>query len=112
MKPNKIAMKTMAMKCKVANFLRKELYEYSDSDYVVKYKKKKPLAELNSKEFVKKLFPFLREMNSELSAYKRKRQDKADLLEKRLNSPQTKSMKKKLGLIPKVLKINLVNSEK
>ena len=51
-------------------------------------------------------------MNSELSAYKRKRQDKADLLEKRLNSPQTKSMKKKLGLIPKVLKINLVNSEK
>ena len=41
------------------------------------------------------------EMHWELNAYKSKRKAKSELLKKRQSSPQTKSMKKKLGLIPK-----------
>jgi len=109
MKQNKIAMKTMAIKARVANFLRTELYGYSNNDYQIKYGKKKSISEIDSKAFLEKLFTLVHEMNSELGAYKRKRQDKAKLLEKRLNSPQTKSMIKKLrGKVKK----DLVDSQK
>lgn len=111
MKQNKIAMKTMAMKAKVANFLRTKLYGYSNNDYQIKYNKKKSISEIDSKAFLEELFPLVHEMNSELGGYKRKRQNKKALLEKRLASPQTKSMRKKLGLIPKTPKINLVVSK-
>jgi len=40
-------------------------------------------------------------MHWDLNALKSRRKERADLKKKRLAAPQTKSMKKKLGLIPK-----------
>lgn len=60
--------------------------------------------EISDQEKVK-LFDEIYSMNYsmhwELNAYKRKRKDRKSLLEKRKASPQTKTMKKKLGLTPK-----------
>lgn len=88
---------TLAMKAKLANHIRKTLY-------------KKHLPTLSEKEKLQifdQIFGLNLQMHSELNAYKSKRKEKAALRKKREASPQTKSMRKKLGLIPKTPKINL-----
>lgn len=79
--------KTMAMKARLANYIRKTLY-------------KKHLQTLSDKEKVAildQIFGLNLQMHWELNAYKQKRKDKAALLQKRLAAPQTKSMAKRVG---------------
>lgn len=99
MKQNKVALKTMSIKARVANYIRKTFYK----------KKWEDLKLGERDQILKQIFDLNHEAHWELNAYKSKRRDKAELLKTRLAAPQTKSMKKKLGLIPK---INLVNSGK
>lgn len=97
MKQNKIAMKTMAIKARVANFLRTELYNYSDNEWAIKYNNKlKDIKSINKEEFFNKLYPLVQEMHSELNNYKKKRRYKNFIYQNRINSPQTKSSIKKL----------------
>lgn len=56
-------------------------------------------------EIFDEIFNMNHEIHWELNNYKTKRKDKRELLQKRLNSPQTKSMLKKI----KKSKINLEN---
>ena len=87
---------TLAIKARLANHIRKTLY-------------KKHLKEISDQDKISmfdQIFGLNLGMHWELNAYKSKRKDKADLLQKRKNAPQTRSMQKKLGLIPKK---NLVN---
>lgn len=87
-------IKTMAMKAKLANYIRKTLY-------------KKHLTALSGADKVAifdQIFGLNLQMHSELNAYKRKRKDKAELLRKRKAAPQTKSMQKKLGTRKKTSK--------
>ena len=101
MKQTNTALKTLAMKARVYNQIRKDLY-------------KKRLDQIKDKEkieFFDKVFQLNHETHWELIAYARKRQDAAKLLKERQAAPQTKSMRKKLGLIPKTPKINLENSK-
>lgn len=86
--------KTMAIKARLANHIRKTLY-------------KKHLLSLSDSEkiaMMDQIFGLNLEMHWELNAYKQKRKDKAELLKKRLAAPQTQSMKKKLGLTKKTSK--------
>lgn len=86
MKQTNIALKTLAMKARVYNKIRTFLY-------------KQRLENIKDKtkiEFFDEIFQMNHETHWELISYKRKRQDAAELVKKRLNSPQTKSMKKKL----------------
>ncbi len=89
--------KTLAMKAKLANHIRKTLY-------------KKHLPNLSNEDKIAmfdQIFGLNLQMHWELNAYKQKRKDKAELHKKRLAAPQTKSMKKKLGLIPKTPKADV-----
>jgi len=109
MKQNRIALKTLAMKAKVANFLRTKFYGYSNREWDLKYKSKKSLTEFITKDFIDELYNEVQLMNEELRFYKQKRQNKAKLLEKRLAAYPTKTMIKKLrGKVKK----NLVESIK
>lgn len=86
--------KTLAIKARLANHIRKTLY-----------KKHLPvLSEAEKLAIFDQIFGLNLQMHWELNAYKQKRKDKAELLKRRQAAPQTKSMKKKLGLIPKVPK--------
>lgn len=89
---------TLAIKARMANYIRKSLYGRERIEN---------FSEQEKNEFLKSIFNMYLEMHNELNAYKQKRKDKAALLAKRKASPQTRSMKKKLGLIPKTPKINL-----
>ncbi len=76
---NKIALKTMAMKSRVANIIRTELFPYSDSDYEIKYKGKKKLEDQDKIDIFNKIWPAYKEMNQSLKNYKTKRQNKAEI---------------------------------
>jgi len=92
--------KTMAIKARLANYVRKALY-------------KKPI-DISDKEklgIFEQVYNLNRDTHWELLAYKAKRKQKAALLKRRLEAPQTKTMKKKLGLTPKKPKINLESSK-
>lgn len=94
-------IKTLAIKARLANHIRKTLY-------------KTRLEQISQTEKVRlfeEIFGLNSSMHSELNDYKAKRKAKIELHKKRLASPQTKSMKKKLGLIPKTPKKNLENSK-
>lgn len=94
-----VQLKTMAIKSRLANHIRKTLY-------------KKKIDKISNEDKVKlfdEIFQLNNVMHWELKDYKEKRRDKARLLQQRLAAPQTKSMKKKLGLIPRTPKINLEN---
>jgi hypothetical protein len=78
-KEHKIALKTMAMKAKLVNFLRTELYDYSGNDYQIKYKGKKPLTDKIKLETFDKMYGMFIDMNNELSLYKTKRKYKAEV---------------------------------
>jgi hypothetical protein len=82
--------KTMAMKARVANAIRTALY-----------KKPIDIPDTEKLELFEKIYNLNRDMHWELIAYKNKRKAKAKLHKERLVAPQTKSMKKKLGLIKK-----------
>lgn len=101
MKQNNIAMKTMAIKARVYNIIRTKLYK----------QRLDKIPDFAKIQFFNEIFEANLLAHNELTSYKCKRQDKAELLKKRLASPQTKSMKKKLGLIPRKPKINLVDSK-
>lgn len=79
------------MKARVYNKIRTFLY-------------KKQLDKITDKEKIEFFDEIYKEniiTHWELINYKRKRQDKKELLQTRLTAPQTKSMMKKLGLIKK-----------
>lgn len=95
--------KTMAIKVRLANHIRKSLYLK---------KRLEDFSESKKVEFFNEVHAMYLQMHQELNAYKRKRKDQAELLKKRQASPLTKSMKKKLGLIKKTSKkIYLENSK-
>ena len=84
-------LKTLAIKARVANHIRKTLY-------------KKKLDQITDQEKISlfnEIYSLNHAMHWELNSYKDKRRDKRELLEKRKASPQTQSMMKKLGLIKK-----------
>jgi hypothetical protein len=94
---NKVALKTLAMKAKVANFIRKELYK-ARLDQITRERKI---------ELFDQIFKLNLGMHNELFWYKEKRKDQKKLLEKRLSSPQTKTMLKKLrGKVKKDLVVS------
>lgn len=101
MKQNKVALKTMAIKARIANYTRKTFYK----------KRWENLKEVEKEQILKEIFDLNHKMHYELKSFKLKRQAKAELYQKRLKAPQTKSMRKKLGLIPKTPKINLAISK-
>lgn len=73
MKQQKIALKTLAMKARVANFIRKELY-------------KEKLENISKDEkiaFFDKVFEMNLTMHNDLRAYKWKREWKADIEKER-----------------------------
>ena len=98
MKQNKIALKTLGIKARVYNRVRTYLYK----------KRLESISEKDKVEFFNELFQLNHEAHWELNNYKQKRKDQADLLKKRLASPQTKSMLKKIN---RNTKINLVVSK-
>lgn len=80
-------LKTMAMKARVYNKIRTFLY-------------KKQLDKITDKEKIEFFDEIYKEniiTHWELINYKRKRQDKKELLQIRLAAPQTKTMQKKLS---------------
>ena len=76
-KERSIALKTMSMKSRLANFIRTNLYNFSTNDYEIKYKGKKKITDQDKIEFFDKMYPIYKEMESELRAYKDKRKEKA-----------------------------------
>jgi hypothetical protein len=77
-KEHKIALKTMAMKAKLVNFLRTELYEYGNS-FEVKYKGKKPITDEVKLQTFDKMYGMLIDVHNELHLYKRKRKYKSEV---------------------------------
>lgn len=88
MTPNKT---TLAIKARLANKLRKYFYKAQLEKFTQEAKI----------DLFNQLFQDVSIMHWELNDYKAKRKEKAELKKKRLASPQTKSMRKKFGLIPK-----------
>lgn len=82
---------TLAIKARLANYIRKTLYKRKWED----------IKTGERDQIFKEIFDLNHAMHWELNAYKDKRRDKRELLAKRKAAPQTKSMKKKLGLIKK-----------
>ena len=78
-KEHKIALKTMAMKARLVNFLRTELYEYGKTEYEIKYRGKKPLTNEVKLEIFDKMYSTLIEVSNELSLYKSKRKYRAEV---------------------------------
>lgn len=78
-KEHNIALKTMAMKAKLVNFLRTELYDYSLNDYQIKYKGKKPITDEVKLQTFDKMYRILVDVRNELSLYKTKRKYRAEV---------------------------------
>lgn len=77
-KEHKIALKTMAMKARLVNFLRTELYEYG-SDFEVKYRGKKPITDEVKLQTFDKMYGMLVDVRNELSLYRSKRKYRAEV---------------------------------
>lgn len=91
-KEKQVALKTMAMKAKVANFIRTTLYK----------KRIDQISVVEKTMIFDTIFKMNTEMHNELNAYKQKRQDKAqrDLLrEARGWKPKIKSPNTKINLV-------------
>lgn len=71
-----IALKTMAIKARLANIIRTTLFEYSESEYQIKYKGKKRLTSEDKLKIFDEIFKHNQEMHAELNAYKSKRKFK------------------------------------
>lgn len=76
-KENKVALKTMAMKSRVVNIFRTEVYPFSENDYQVKYKGKKRFTDEDKIRIFDKIYGELTKTNNELTSYKHKRQYRA-----------------------------------
>lgn len=76
----------------MANQVRTLLYQY----------RKTTPTEREKLELFDQIFELNHSMHWELNSLKSKRKSRAKLLKKRQEAPQTKSMRKKLGLIPKI----------
>lgn len=79
MKNNNVSFKTMSMKARLANYIRKNLYEYSTSDFEVKYKGKKKLGEQDKIRIFDEIWAEYKQMDSDLRNYKEKRRYKAKI---------------------------------
>ena len=77
MKNNNVAFNNMSMKARLANYIRKNLYEYSTSDFDVKYKGKKKLGEQDKVRIFDEIWAEYKQMDSDLRNYKEKRRYKA-----------------------------------
>ena len=82
---------TLAIKARLANHIRKTLYK----------KRWENLKTEERDQILFDIFQMNKDMHWELNEYKDKRKAKRELLKKRQAAYPTKSMKKKLGLIPK-----------
>lgn len=82
---------SLAMKATLANYIRKTLYK----------KRIEQIPDSEKLQIFEEIFSRNLAMHWELNRYKDKRKDRAALLKQRLAAPQTKSIKKKLGLIKK-----------
>lgn len=78
-KINSIAFKSMSIKARLANLLRKELYEYSTNEWDIKYRGKKKLTDEDKIRLFNLFFVETKAMHNELNAYKEKRQYKAEI---------------------------------
>lgn len=78
-KEHKIALKTMAMKAKLVNFLRTELHDYSGNAYAIKYRGKKPITDEVKLQTFDKMYGMLIDVHNELHLYKRKRKYRAEV---------------------------------
>lgn len=74
---HKVALKTVAMKARVANLIRTEIYPYSNNEYQIKYKGKKKLADQDKIRIFDIIYNETIKMSNELTMYKSKRQYKA-----------------------------------
>ena len=72
-----IALKSMAMKARFANIVRTSLFEFGRNEYQIKYKGKKKLTDKDKLELFDKFWNEYIAMDTELTDYKHKRQDKA-----------------------------------
>lgn len=82
-KENKIALKTMAMKSRVANLIRTEIYPYSNNEYQIKYKGKKRFSDQDKIRIFDIIYNETIKMSNELTMYKSKRRYKAEIELKR-----------------------------
>lgn len=78
-KEHKIALKTMAMKARLVNFLRTELYGYSNNNYAIQYKGKKPITDEVKIKTFDEMYKILNEVNTELVLYKLKRKRRSEI---------------------------------
>jgi len=78
-KENRIALRTMSIKARVANILRTELFAYSDDEYEIKYKGKKKLEDQDKIDISNKIWSEYKEMVKLLRNYKTKRRNKAEI---------------------------------
>jgi hypothetical protein len=78
-KEHKIALKTMAIKARLVNFLRTELYEYSGNDVQIKFRGKKPITDELRLQMFDKMYGMLVDVNNELSSYKTKRKYRSEV---------------------------------
>ena len=87
-KENQIALKTMAIKARVANLIRTNLYEFGTTDWEIKYRNKKKLTEADKIRIFDMIFAANAEMHSELNSYKQNRKFKAKVEKLRLEKSQ------------------------
>jgi hypothetical protein len=78
-KEHKIALKTMAMKARLVNFLRTKLYDYGTTEWEIKYKGKKTITDDVKIKNFDEMYKMLRDVNNELSLYKTKRKHRTEV---------------------------------
>jgi hypothetical protein len=91
-KEHKIALKTMAMKARLVNFLRTELHDYGRNEWEIKYKGKTPITDEVKIKTFDEMYKMLRDVNNELSLYKTKRKYKAEV--ERLRAEKNSNLQK------------------
>lgn len=79
MRNNNVAFNTMSMKARLANYIRKTLFEYSTSDFEIKYRGKKKLGEQDKVRIFDEIWAEYKTMDSDLRNYKEKRRYKAKI---------------------------------
>lgn len=83
-KENTVALKTMAIKARVYNQIRKDLYQkVLEEGYASKYRGYEILSDEKKLELFNKWFSLNSDSHHELNSYKRKRKDKAAIEAKR-----------------------------
>jgi hypothetical protein len=86
------ALKTMAMKARVANLIRTTLFEFGTTDWEIKYRNKKKLTEEDKIRIFDMIFEANKEMHDELNAYKQNRKFRAKVEKLRLEKQNLKKV--------------------